>query len=360
MKRLNKITVATLASLLALAGCTLDRDLTTVNPELITPAELTSYPTDTITLNRLEPTATQLTLAWQKANYNYDAAVQYTIEAYNDNTIAIVGQTYSDSISIQNKDINSLLLNYFGAEAGTATSLNIRLVSSIGTLASQFDVISSSTTLSIIPYSGDAEPLWVIGGYNGWNHDNDIAIYSEMSNGVYSGWIPLLGDGAPEGSDTEFKFTPEQNWNSDYGSADGNSITSLEAGGANIILPGGILYYVTVDLNTMIGSVDMNSITGIGLIGDATPNGWDAPDTPLTYSQSEKVFMATGVEMVSGTFKFRSNDTWGVTEWGDTGTAGELFPMGGGENITFSLPDGTYTVKVDLFKVTPTYEFIAE
>ncbi len=360
MKRLNRITAATLASLLTLTGCTLNRDLTTVNPELITTAEFTKFPSDTVTLNKLEPTATQVTLAWQKAYYSYDAAVQYTIEAYNENTIAIVGQTYSDSINIQNKDINTLLLNYFGAEAGRVTPLSIRVVSSIGALASQFDAISSPAILNIIPYSGDSEPLWVVGGYNGWNHDNDIAIYSEMSNGVYSGWIPLLGDGAPEGSDTEFKFTPEQNWNSDYGSADGNSITSLGAGGANIILPGGILYYVTVDLNTLTGSVDMNSISSIGLIGDATPNGWDTPDTPLSYNQSEKVFMATGVEMVSGTFKFRANDTWGVTEWGDTGVSGELFPMGGGENITFSLPDGTYTVKVDLFKVTPTYEFIAE
>ena len=79
-----------------------------------------------------------------------------------------------------------------------------------------------------------------------------------------------------------------------------------------------------------------------GLVGSATPNGWDGPDFKMQYNSYQDNWKAV-VTLADGEMKFRFNDDWGLN-YGDTGGDGSLEVNGG--NIPVSA--GHYIVTMDL------------
>ena len=85
-----------------------------------------------------------------------------------------------------------------------------------------------------------------------------------------------------------------------------------------------------------------------GIIGSATPTGWDS-DTNLDYDLTTKKYSTT-MNMVVGEFKFRLDDAWAVN-YGDDGN--NLSLEAGGSNIPISVA-GSYTIVVDFTAKTYT------
>ena len=85
-----------------------------------------------------------------------------------------------------------------------------------------------------------------------------------------------------------------------------------------------------------------------GIIGSATPTGWDS-DTNLDYDLTTKKYSTT-LNMVVGEFKFRLDDAW-TTNYGDDGNNLTLEP--GGANIPITVA-GSYTIVVDFTAKTYT------
>ena len=54
----------------------------------------------------------------------------------------------------------------------------------------------------------------------------------------------------------------------------------------------------------------------VGIIGDATPNGWDA-STPMVQDPVDTNVWTLEVELFAGEAKFRADDSWDVN-WGAT------------------------------------------
>ena len=91
--------------------------------------------------------------------------------------------------------------------------------------------------------------------------------------------------------------------------------------------------------------------TDWGVIGTATPNGWNS-DTPLTYNDLAKTWNVT-LDLVAGEIKFRANGSWDLN-YGDDGPDGFLDQDGativvnaaGSYTITldFSIPEYRYTI----------------
>ena len=75
---------------------------------------------------------------------------------------------------------------------------------------------------------------------NGWGSTNDIEMY-ETSNNIFEIYADLLTG--------ELKFRYNENWGQNYG--DDNADGTLEAGGANIVIPADGTYHVIMNLNTM-------------------------------------------------------------------------------------------------------------
>ena len=104
----------------------------------------------------------------------------------------------------------------------------------------------------------------------------------------------------------------------------------------------------SVDIDALNSSLGNQS--DWGLVGNATPNGWDGPDLEM-YQIGAQEF-AVYAELVSGEIKFRFNEDWGVN-FGDNGSDGTL--ESGGANIAVSA--GTYYIVMDLssetYSITP-------
>jgi starch-binding outer membrane protein SusE/F len=170
--------------------------------------------------------------------------------------------------------------------------------------------------------------LYMAGDANGWATNDYLA----GEDGVhFTGFMFLNQNG--------FKFCTQPEWKgTNYGAnfdtaGDAANITMTEAAG---------YYKVDVDLETK--SYVLTPITTIGIIGSASPNGWDS-DVDMTYVPYNAETKELGyweikdVTFTSGEIKFRANDDWAINWGGDTNALTQ-----GGDNI--SVDAGTYDIKL--------------
>lgn len=129
-----------------------------------------------------------------------------------------------------------------------------------------------------------------------------------------------------------FKFSSEPNWDGTNYGADFS--TAPDAANITITEPEGF-YQVVVDLNEKTYTL---TPIAIGIIGSATPSGWDS-DTDMTYSVENRCWTIT-TDLTDGEIKFRANDDWTIS-WG--GTPEQLTTQNGG-NIAVAA--GKYTINL--------------
>ena len=134
-----------------------------------------------------------------------------------------------------------------------------------------------------------------------------------------------------------------------FGDADMNGVA--EEFGPNIVIPStqqGAYYSITFNDKTLAYSFTFLRFPSIGIIGSATPGGWDT-DTDLT-DKGNGIWEVT-LDLVAGEAKFRANNSWD-TNWGASD-----FPSGigtpGGANIP--VPAGRY--KISFNPTTGAYNF---
>jgi hypothetical protein len=212
---------------------------------------------------------------------------------------------------------------------------------------SKFMNIEGLKSASIATKSGMAYPMiYVPGGYQkaagysagDWDPASAPNLASVNSDKNYEGYIYFSKDG------DEYKFTEGPNWNVNWGDNDADG--TLESNGANLKAPKAGLYKINVNLNDML----VKSVkTDWGVIGDATPTGWDS-DTNMDFDPVKKEWKVI-IELKKGSFKFRANDGWD-TNLGDKGADGIL--EYGADNIAIAAA-GKYEIKLKLG--TPDYTY---
>lgn len=89
-----------------------------------------------------------------------------------------------------------------------------------------------------------------------------------------------------------------------------------------------------------------------GIVGSATPNGWDGPDVPFYTTEEANVIVAYA-NLVPGEIKLRENNTWGG-DLGDATLDGILdadpdnnivIAEAGTYKVTINLSDNSYTIE---------------
>lgn len=175
------------------------------------------------------------------------------------------------------------------------------------------------------------ENLYTPGGANGWSPATaDRLFTTDYTN--YAGYVHVDG---------EFKFTSAPNWDGiNYGFAEEGKL-STDGGAGNIVVAAPGLCFVQANIASLTYSISV-PVTTIGVIGDATPGGWDA-STALTPSADEMIWEGD-ITFKGGEFKFRSNNAWDPNP-NLGGSLDELTQ--GGANIA-SPGEGTYHVVLDL------------
>lgn len=192
----------------------------------------------------------------------------------------------------------------------------------------------------------------VTGNFNFQSHDNTTyATVGLLGSATSNGWdasIPMVKDSIDPHrwtlditlSQGEVKFRADNSWEVNWGGPAFPSGTAVR-NGSNISVSASGDY--TVSFNDATGEYDfqINSpeFTTVGIIGDATPNGWNA-STPMVKDPSDPHLWTLDITLLDGEVKFRANDSWDVN-WG-----GSDFPSGtavlNGSNIAVAA--GEYSV----------------
>ena len=185
------------------------------------------------------------------------------------------------------------------------------------------------------------EFIYVPGNHQAWDPSTAPALRSLAMNGVYTGFSRLDG---------EFKFTLARNWeDGEYNSTHFTEYSeglSPASGSTNINMATPGFYYVEADVMTQ--RLTATLIESWGLIGTATPGGWDS-ETPMTYD-AEKGCWSCTVTLTAGEMKLRANGSWdsGVDLGG---SLDDLVFKGNNINVTEA---GTYLIEMYLQRIIRT------
>ncbi len=359
----NILKISTLA-LLLFAGVSCENDDQTIatpsgGPELITPLDGSAY-----VLLPENATNEATTLVWNHADYDVQTEVNYDVE------VALAGTDFTTIIPAGSTTSRFMVwtveaLNAVALEAGlipyTAGDLDVRIKSSLGSnddLPSYSNVI----TLTVTPYTTDLPKLAVPGNHQGWNAGNaPLLAASDFGRTDFEGYVWLDGEFkfVAQSADGTFNFPPDGG--PDYGDNGDFSGILAETGESNCTAIAG---YYRVRANT--GAITAQNLDGMtysttavswGIIGAATPTGWDS-DTDLTYNPTTKKLEIASIALVPGNFKFRGNNAW--SNGFDLGTVNADGYLVDGGDLTFSGAAGNYKVILDLSNPRRyTYELIA-
>jgi glycosidase len=186
-----------------------------------------------------------------------------------------------------------------------------------------------------------------------------------IGSATASGWdasTPMVQDAANihlwtlsdvELLDGELKFRANDAWDVSWGNVDFPAGTAY-LNGANIPVSAGTY---NISFNDKTGEYSFETqatptYATVGIIGSATPNGWDA-STPMVMNPSNPhEWTLENFVLIEGEVKFRANDSWDIN-WGNT-----QFPSGlatlNGPNI--NVPAGEYTITFN--DQTGAYSFV--
>ncbi len=178
---------------------------------------------------------------------------------------------------------------------------------------------------------GDATP-------GGWDNDTKM-YYDPADSNKYFITLNLTQASA--------KFRANSAWDINWGAADFPAGIGTQ-GGANIPIPAAGKYLVNFDKLT--GAYSFEEVLefgSIGLIGSATPGGWDT-ETALIKDNGDPNLWKANITLLDGEAKFRANNAWAIS-WGDT-----LFPSGvgilSGPNIPVTAGDYQVTFNTATFE----------
>ena len=285
------------------------------------------------------------------AGYSLEADYRHLFLADNDNTtetifgVAYDGkktQTYGGTTFLVHAPVGgSMLPADYGVAGGWG---GVRTTSAF---VAKFPAVGSGSVV-VAPNPGNTSypVLYVPGGYQGWDPTKTSTVLASANvDGKYEGYLNFLED------NTEFKFTDGPSWDVNYGDTGADGV--LDAGGDNIKAATAGFYKIDVDLNTLTYTLLK---TTWGLIGSATPDGWNS-DQNMTYDPTSNAW-SIQLDLTPGEVKFRANDDWGLN-YGDNGADALLERDGaniqianaGNYKITLFLdkPDHTYSIELTSF-----------
>ncbi len=292
---------------------------------------------------------------WSPADYGANIAVDYTLQIDSiSDTSGTNAWANAKNFDIGNnafhygfitKSINDVL-TAMALPAGVASNVAVRIKSSVpqynGSPSRVPATYSNTLLIAVTPY---ALSLYIPGAYQGWDPSTAPLLNPILGKpGLYEAYEYITGSGVQY-----FKYTSAPDWNhTNYGDGGGGTL-STDGNAAGLSVPDSGYYELTANFNNNTWTATK---TVWGIIGDATPGGWNA-STPMMYDPVNQVWTITCIMKAGGSFKFRANNEWvidfGIDANGNLMYADNPF-FGYTANLNdLTVPsDGTYTITLDL------------
>jgi hypothetical protein len=342
MKKLSFILIA-IAGLLSLFSCKKDETKVVFNnittSQLQSPANQTSF-----VLLKANKDSVLTTFAWNKSESSPGnlGTVSYSLEMdtagnnFSKSKVLFAGEDLSYAITVLS--MNTLLLGDMKDKPDIESAYEFRVKSSLYSSSANEDKISDVITLKLTAYSTavtDTAKLIL-------SLVPAQSIFSLDADGKYTGMVKLT-----EG--TTFTLTDPAT-SKIYGgtggvlSENGAPFSVAKAGWYNMSVNTGALTYEIAPYM-------------IGVVGSATPNSWNAPDSKMDYILKTGNWAITmdlqpslDGTVLKNEFKFRLNDAW---DWNLGGTTTSL--THGGPNIVVA-EAGNYTIVLTITNATTGFE----
>jgi hypothetical protein len=311
--------------------------------------------TNTLVLSPANDNDSVISFTWPASDFGAEAAVSYTLQLDKlSDTAGATGwanaKTFAAgsnvlSYTFAGKDLNNLL-NTMGLIGGAQSSVAVRIRSDVnqynGSASTVAPVFSNTLLVSITPYGLS---LYVPGAYQNWDPPSAPTLNPVAGKaGLYEGYVNIAGSGLQY-----FKYTSAPDWNHiNYGDG-GNGTFSTDGNAAGLSVANGGYYELTANLTNNTWTA---TPTTWGIIGDATPGGWNA-DTQMSYDAVNQVWTVTANMIQAGSFKFRANNAWNI-DFGIDGSGNiqyadnPFFPYNPNLNNLTVPADGNYTITLDL------------
>ena len=299
----------------------------------------------------------KVTFAWSAADYGVATQVNYSLEAATAaapaKVVTITSGLTTTSAELTYDVLNQILFNDLELADGVAEDVVFKVGAKVGEYEK---IYSNAITVSCkVTAAEKVYPKLTVAGsnaYNNWTPGKGQFVFDfEGTDAKYSGVI----DFGEDVSALQFKFVGEA-WGNNEFSVPAGETQAPEAAELPLVAGGGdnIAAYTThrfysLTLDKATPKVTKNfSFNTLGVIGDATPTGWDA-DTDMQFNPEKQRFYVD-LTLIDGKIKFRADDAWDVN-WG--GAEGVL--SAGGADIAVTA--GDYRIYVNLNDpANPTYE----
>jgi hypothetical protein len=341
---MKKILIITLAFGIAiLSACHKDK-LATVSNNVTGPT-LKAPSADTTIVVTPADSANVIKITWSKADFGVQGVNTYFIQVDSAGsnfkkffTLATVNSTTSYSLSLGS--LNSQLLGNLSLAANAATSVELR----VGVALFGKDTTYSKTVkIALTTYKillNPATKLWLPGSYEGYSPATAPYIY-EQSPGLYEGYTTFSASG-------NFKFTSAPDYNHiNYGDGGGGTLTTDGNAGGIVYNSAGVYL---LDANTTALTYSASLITSMGIIGPATPQGWNA-STDMTYLGNYK-WTITLALIGSQPLKFRANEAWDIN-YGPLNSNDLVGTLQFNNPGSITIPNSAnYTVTIDMSQTT--------
>lgn len=265
----------------------------------------------------------------------FQASATYILEACAEGNnfadpVTIWSGTQCESMKITVSDLNGALLKKFPADAILNIDFRLRAVLVVdagtgapGTGTNPFSYSSARFGSTVTLYG--LPRLDLIGS------GMDQKIESALGDGKYTGLVKFNTANPYTLRDPDAGIT--------YGATGG----ALTVDGAAIPAPANGWYRLDVDVNALTYAT---SAYEIGLVGSATPNGWDTPDQKMDYDAATGTWNIT-IDLVAGDIKFRLNDGWAWNLGYNKNNTGNLNDLAqDGDNIPVTA--GNYTITLTI------------
>lgn len=186
------------------------------------------------------------------------------------------------------------------------------------------------------PTPGYPENLYLVGAHNGWDattasphlnfNDGTYEVYQNIKEGLGGydfKWITELGS-----------------WEGVMGDDPDNPGHIIKEGETEVNAGGAGFYCIKADLGSMTWEL---KATTWGIIGDATPGGWDSQTDFTNFDPKTNTF-TMDVELTPGKLKFRGTEDW-THNYGGSGLIGK--PVFNGDSVGIA-EAGSYTITFSL------------
>lgn len=245
------------------------------------------------------------------------------------------------------EDLSGILMASKIDETGAVVNPGAGMITEYGTFMITLDMIEGTYSFQLaVPH------LYIMGDAAGWDWSSPLV--AEMQTSDFCNYY-AFGRCSTGG----YKFTSDKDWGATFNLGLGEETTpaagwavagTLVNGSSNNIMPAETgLYWHHVNLPEL--TFESYLVTTLGVIGDCTPNGWDA-STALTPSADGLVWEGDVEFSASGSFKIRANDDWTLSLGGDVNNLGWdnapniETPGAGVKHVVLDLSVYPYTVTI--------------